>query len=374
MKYIACKEFDSKVVLEGYSCITTMEELYIKGIDTHTTEIKIRPDFASEYFTRSGLTDFIENMKKINKNMTIASPSSEEGYILSQVKELRSMKSSAEIIYALEKNPKEFKKILNSLCDKYIQTQDETLEANNRVSSQHLKIVTLQKQLQNKTDIIEDITRHLHSVEDRLHILVSRINNQYGHNINMETMLDANGNRYDKVLYIKEITRVHYTDTFIYYLQEILRTLYSVPCRLCVMESYYARDNKVLYPDTVPSWNMTADDVFRSDIYMAGYQSTVMEQILNNSANTRYLIILDRVGGYDIHVHGNNVEPLFCVSDINDLGNFNQLDRIISYNKETQNILHIEDFDKKTSEEKMQLYSSMPIMKAVIDLMEGGNH
>lgn len=373
MKYIACKEFDSKVILEGYACLTTVEELYIHVIDPHTTDISIRADFANEYFTRSGLLDFIDNAKKLNKNITIYAPSSEDAYLLAQVKELKAMRTSSEIIYALEKNPQEFKLLLDTLCDKYLDTQSETLEANNRVSSQHLKIVSLQKQLQNQNERIEELTRHKLSVEERLHILVSRINNQYGHNINMDTLLDANGNRYDRVLYIKEITRVHYTDTFIYYLQEILRTLYGVPCRLCVMESFYAYDNKVLYPDTVPSWNMTADDVFRSDIYMAGYQPTVMEQILNNSANIRYLIVLDRAGGYDVHIHGNNVEPLFCVSDVNDLGGFNQLDRIISYNRETQNILHIDDFDKKTSEEKMQLYSSMPIMKAVIDLMEGGS-
>ena len=57
MKYVACKEFDSSVVIDGSQCITTMGELYISVADKRATEIFIRADFANEYFTPSSLSE-----------------------------------------------------------------------------------------------------------------------------------------------------------------------------------------------------------------------------------------------------------------------------------------------------------------------------
>ena len=61
-------------------------------------------------------------------------------------------------------------------------------------------------------------------------------------------------NNYDKVIYIKEITRVQYIDTLVYYLKEILRVLYSMPTRLVVIESYYGSGCPRLYPKLTPHY------------------------------------------------------------------------------------------------------------------------
>lgn len=370
MKFVACKTFDSSVVIDGATCITTMRDLYACIVDKTATELFIRQDFANEYFTPSGLSDFLKNIKRISPYLEVTTDAIAVDFMIDQVRRLQALRTTGEFIYALEKNPRDMFNTIEELCKFYVSAYSETLEANNKVSTQHLKIASLQRQLDEKDKAYKEVLAREREAENRLHILISRINYQYGHNINMDTILDAYGNRYDKILYIKEFSRVHYMDTFIYYLQEIMRTLYSVPCRLCVMESFYAYDNVALYPDLVPSWDMTAEDVYSSDIFMAGYQPSLMEDILKNSSNIRYLIILDRAGGFGVHVHGENVENLYCVSDVNDLANFKYMDRVISYSTETLNIPHVTGFDKKTNEEKISLYSSMPITQTVINLLE----
>lgn len=370
MKLVACASFDSSVLLDGAKCVTSMSELYKLIADLESTELVIRKDFATKYFTPMGLVEFITNAQKLNTRLCVESETIQMSSFLGQVKKLASIKDTAEFIYALEKSPQEIFGIIEGLCRSYVSAYSETLEANNKVSTQHLQIANLQRQLEEKDKVYQDLIQRNHETEERLHILLSRINYQYGHNINMETILNADGNRYDKVLYIKEITRVHYVDTFIYYLQEIMRTLYGVPCRLCVMEPFYTYDRDTLYPRLKPSWDMTAEDVYLSDIFMAGYQPTLVEDILKNSSNVRYLIILDRLGDFDIHVTGDNVENLWTVSDLNDMGNVSYLDRIISYSVDTLNIPHIQGFEAKTNAEKMSLYSSIPSMQAVINLLE----
>lgn len=370
MRLVACASFDSNVLLDGAKCVTSMSELYKLIADPESTELVIRKDFATKYFTPMGLVEFITNAQKLNTRLSVESETIQMSSFLGQVKKLASIKDTAEFIYALEKSPQEIFGIIEGLCRSYVSAYSETLEANNKVSTQHLQIANLQRQLEEKDKVYQDLIQRNHETEERLHILLSRINYQYGHNINMETILNADGNRYDKVLYIKEITRVHYVDTFIYYLQEIMRTLYGVPCRLCVMEPFYTYDRDTLYPRLKPSWDMTAEDVYSSDIFMAGYQPTLVEDILKNSSNVRYLIILDRLGDFDIHVTGDNVENLWTVSDLNDMGNISYLDRIISYSVDTLNIPHIQGFEAKTNAEKMSLYSSIPSMQAVINLLE----
>jgi hypothetical protein len=370
MKYVAAKEFDSSVVINGAYCVTSMKDLYSCIIEKDATELEIRKDFAEEFFTPASLAEFVKNVKEINPTLQVTTSVTTQNFLTEQVQKLSDIKDTSEFIYVLEKNPNDVFSLIKELTDFYMGAYSETLEANNKVSTQHLKIASLQRQLAEKQSAYDDLLKREQEVESRLHILISRINYQYGHNINMDTLLDAAGNRYDKVLYIKEVSRVHYTDTFIYYLQEIMRTLYSVPCRLCVMEPFYAYDNIRLYKDLKPSWDLTAEDVYSSDVFMAGYQPTLVQDILKNPSNIRYLIFLDRAGGSQVHITGDNVETYYCVSDEKDMEDFEDKSRIISYSTETSNIPHIPGFDQKTNEEKMGAYSSMPLMQRVIDVME----
>lgn len=370
MKYVASKVFDSNVVIDGSHCITSMKDLYSCIVEKDATELEIRSDFAEEFFTPASLAEFVKNVQSVNPSLNVVTNAKTQNFMVEQVRKLTSIRNSAELIYVLEKNPKDVFSLIHELATFYTGVYSETLEANNKVSTQHLKIATLQRQLEDQKKKYAELLEREQEAESRLHILVSRINYQYGHNINMDTLLKADGNRYDKILYIKEITRVHYTDTFIYYLQEIMRTLYSVPCRLCVMEPFYAYDSIRLYEGLKPSWDLTAEDVYSSDIFMAGYQPSLVQDILKNSSNVRYLIVLDRVGGSQVHINGDNVEVFYCVSDANDMAEFEDKSRIISYSTETSNIQHIPGFDSKTNEEKMGAYSSMPLMQRVIDIME----
>ena len=370
MKYVACKSFDSSVVIDGASCITTTRDLYSCIIEKDARELVIRKDFADEYFTPASLAEFIKNAKRVNPNLIVNTDADSVNFMTEQVKKLSSIRNTAELIYVLEKNPKDVFSLIKELADFYTGAYSETLEANNKVSTQHLKIATLQRQLEEKDRAYKELLSREREVESRLHILVSRINYQHGYNVNMDTLLDAYGNRYDKILYIKEISRVHYTDTFIYYLQEILRTLYSVPCRLCVMEPFYAYDSIKFYDGLKPSWDLTAEDVYSSDIFMAGYQPSLIQDILKNPSNIRYMILLDRAGGTKVHVHGDNVEVMYCVSDEEDLREIEDKSRIISYSTKTSYIPHIPNFDSKTNEEKIGVYSGIPLMQKVINMLE----
>lgn len=208
-------------------------------------------------------------------------------------------------------------------------------------------------------------------LEAKLHQLISRINYSYGKQVDEDKMLQIEGCRYDKVLYIKEITRVHYTDTFIYYLQEILKTLYGVPARVLVIEAYYAYDRLKLYPSLKPHWNLTYRDVYESDIYMAGFQPKLARDIMQNSSAYNYLIILDRGGAGYQHILNEKIETLYTVSDPKDFPKDVDPSRIITYRGDTHLIIdYIPDFDKLPSERKISEYSSMPAMQAVIELME----
>lgn len=371
IKYVACKQYDSSVEISGSVCLTSMAEVFECIAQPDTDRLVLRRDFTDEYFTPTGLAEFVKDIKSVNKHISIVTDADTIEYGMDGVKFLKSIKTPSEFIYAMEARPKYIFDTIRMLCSSYEESYTETLLANNRVSTQHLKISSLERELKNREDDYQELSKRERDASDRLHILISRINYKYGHNINMETLLKSSSNNYVKVLYIKEITRVHYMDTFIYYLQEIMRTLYSIPCRLCVMESFYAYDNSELYPDLKRSWDMTANDVYNSDIFMAGYQPSLMEDILKNSSNIRYLIVLDRAGGFDVHITGGNVEYLYCVSDLKDMSGYEyDKTRMVSYDRSTLFIPHVKGFDSMSNEEKMGAYSSMDIMKHVIEILE----
>ena len=143
-------------------------------------------------------------------------------------------------------------------------------------------------------------------------------------------------------------------------------------CRLVVMEPFNAHDKYVEYPNLVPTWSCSKLDIVSSDIFMAGIQSLTMSDILKNASNIKYLIILDRTGDTKVHVTGSNVEPLYMLSSYEDKKLYSQIpeDRIISYNADSLNIPYIPEFDEMPSEKKMGVYSSLPITKTLIEMLE----
>lgn len=98
MKYVACKTFDSAVVIDGSSCITTMQELYTCIVDKHTTELFIRHDFANEYFTPSSLSQFIKDVKRVNSQISVDTDAMSVDFMVEQVKRLHGLRDRKSVV------------------------------------------------------------------------------------------------------------------------------------------------------------------------------------------------------------------------------------------------------------------------------------
>lgn len=372
MTYVACLNQDSKEIIEGNVCINSTRELYRVLLEEGSTKIIMKRDFAEEYFTPSGLAHFVDNAKSVKPGITFVLDDVLPMFNEDLIKEIRSFTSIDELIYAIERKPKEFMHILRVLCDNYINTYTEALLANNKIATLHLQNSSLLSQIESIEKERQNLTEVKNDYEAKFNTLLSRINFRYEKDVKGSTMFQVRGNRYDKILYIKEITRVHYTDTLIYYLQELLKSLYEVPVRLVVIEPPYAYGRAKYYPMCKPHFDLTYNDVRSENIFMAGMQAGLMENILKNSSSVNYLIILDRSGYAVPHVLGDNVEVVYCVSDTNDIdvGDKIPADRIISYSETTMNIPFIPGFNYLSVEEKINKYSSMTIIQKLIELIE----
>lgn len=372
MRYICTKEFNSEHTLNGYTCITEIEELHRAIVDRNATEITFEDSFVDTFYTPSSFEELVNEISKVNPSLQLKFETPERIIMPAQVKRLTKIDTADELFLMLNSQPEKVLDIIKFLGRKYLEVNEETLIANSKLASMQLKVSSLNKQVREYEEQIDKLVRtELHS-STRLEVLVNRINNKYNGNINPDEMFDVEGNSFDKVLYLKEITRLRFTDTLVYYLQEILRSLYSMKCRLVVMEPFNAHDKYVEYPNLVPTWSCSKLDIVSSDIFMAGIQSLTMSDILKNASNIKYLIILDRTGDTKVHVTGSNVEPLYMLSSYEDKSLYQQIpeDRIISYSADSLNIPYIPEFDEMPSEKKMGVYSSLPIMKTLIEMLE----
>jgi hypothetical protein len=373
MKYVAVTKVDNDIIIHGDSCCTTLQELYTALVDKNTTEIEIRKDFATENFTYSGLCDFVEYSAAIVPHVRILVDETVYDTVAEAVRDLKGYTRPDEFIYALEHNPTRVLSTIQTLCNYYLQVHDESAIANNKIATQLIQIEELNKELGYiKTDY-NKLLETKNDVDAKLHALVSRVNFRYEKTVNADSMFIASSNNYNHILYVKEITRVHYTDTLLYYLQEILKTLYGAPVRTVVIEPYYSYGRAALYPTMKPHWNLSYKDVYAGDIFMAGYQPKLMSDILQDPNHVNYLIVLDR-GGYSYpHIDCGNVTVIYTASDIEDVDKTIVRDRVISYSEKTLYIPYIDDFDQLSPEEKIQKYSSMKVTKALIKYLEEVN-
>lgn len=376
MIYVCSLKVDNADLIKGYEVITTMSELFQIIWRQETTDITINKDFAKEFFTPTGLKNFIDSAKRVNKYLRLEV---EGGVPLSyeeSAKELRSSRNMEDIMNYLLHHKKESLDFIHFLCDNYLNNYNDTLVAGNKLNTLHLEVIESKRQLNLERDRSR-IRELMHQdVVMKLETLISRINNNHDIDINSSNMLGINVDisEYRRILYIKEITRVHYADTLLYYVLEILKTLYSTPAKFVVIEAPYAFERSKLYPSCVPYTELTYSDVAFSNIYMAGFQEGLMEDILKNTSKTEYLIVLDR-SGYNVpFLRGTNVEGLVTASSLKDLNEgMSRMDRIISYKKDTLHVPHIEGFDNLSMEAKMSKYSSMEVTKELINILERGS-
>jgi len=374
MTYLASLKEDTSDKLSGYKLITNRSALdEVIADNTQINRVIIREDFASEYFTPSGLNKFIEDVKFINKNIIIElDDKSNVATIESFSKRLGSANNIEELIYYMSHYPNEFFDTVMTLTSIENAKQEELLRASSNMS----KLQSLVDELKSKISEleysinVEQINKY--QVQTKLNTLIKRINYQYNAGVDPKHMFTLDGNSYDKVLYIKEITRVQFVDTLVYCLKEILKVLYTMPTRLCVIEPYYADGKVGLYPDCRPHYALTERDVISSDILMLGMQPKLMQDILRNTTNISILIILDRGGIKAPHLKGNNVEYVYTVSDLSDIPDNVPKNRIISYSQKTLFIPLIKGFNDLDNSEKITRYSSTKIIKELVRLTEGG--
>jgi hypothetical protein len=281
-----------------------------------------------------------------------------------------SYKHPDEFVYAIEKNPSRVISTIQMLGKSFMTAHDEASIANNKLATMLVQIEELTKRLQYANKDYNSLAEKNNETEAKLHALVSRVNYRYEKSVNPDEMFLAKHNSYNHVLYLKEVSRVHYTDTLIYYLREVLKTLYGVPVRLVVIEPYYAYGRESMYPKCKPHWKLDYQDVYSGDIMMAGYQPKLMKDILQDPNHVNYLIVLDR-GGYRVpHIDCQNTTVVYMTSDVKDLPDDVQKDHVISYEDDTMYIPYVENFDSLSPEDKIQKYSSMSVTKALIRFLE----
>lgn len=371
MKYVAMLQVDNDVLIHGDGCVTSLAELYKVLVSKETTELEITREFAQEYFTYSGLCEFVEQSSAVAPNVRLYVDDFLYDNTMSVVKDIMLYTTPDTFIYALEHNPNRVISTIQELCKSYIGVHEEANIANSKISNMLVQIDDLQRQLKYAKQDYAKLAEIHNETESKLHALVSRVNYRYEKTVNPDTMFISKHNSYKHVLYIKEITRVHYTDTLLYYLQQILRTLYSMPVRAVVIEPYYAYGSESRYPGFAPHWHLSYRDVYSGDILMAGYQPKLMNDILCNSNHINFLIILDRGGYMCPHVQGDNVSVVYSASDARDLPE--GCTDAITYSADTLCIPYVEGFDEMSPERKLQIYSSMPIIQKLTNLLEEGH-
>ena len=223
--------------------------------------------------------------------------------------------------------------------------------------------------MKDKESAMELLQLSKNAVENRLDVIKNRINNSYAVGYDVDNVFEVGNHKFDRVLYIKEFTRVQYTDTLIYSLKEILKIVHNMPARVIVMEPFYAGGKVQQYDWLKPHYSLTHQDILSGDILMLGLQKKVMEDILKNASNVSFLIVLDRTGSSEPYITGNNVINLYTVSDLADLPAGINLSYVISYDDRTLTIPYMEDFDKADSSKRLTAYSSLEITKAIISLL-----
>lgn len=373
MDYVCSYVINDKNIYSGKEYITDMPTLYKVIVNKDVGEIIIESDFAEDNFTPPyGLSEFINDVNRINPSIRIKVPTNLVKTYEEDINLLKAFTDAEDVMFFMMKNKKKFMHILHMLCEQYNEKHLDSLISNNKLASMHLELVDTKNKLAESLDKSRELEERLYEERHRLDTLLARI--RYAHEVDISKEfldgIDIDHCNYSKILYIKEITRVHFVDTLIYYIQEICKTLYNVPARLVVIEPLDAYGIAYQYPQCKPHLSLTKKDVAYGDIFMAGFQQSIMKDILLNTGRVPYLIVLDRSKWKEPYIKGDRVETVYTVSDIEDLEEELEADRVISYDAQTQNIGYIEGFEDMSYRERVKRYSSMKVVQYLIDLLE----
>lgn len=359
--------------LNGYSLISTREELdRVVADNTKADKVIIRSDFATEYFTPRSLKKFLDNIKVINLNITVQLEESTEVSTLDDfIQRLADVNTVDDMFYYMSHYSVEMLDALKVLVSKNVEVQKEALQSANSQARLQGLVDELKGEVSSLKYALRTEQTNKYNAQTKLDVLVRRINNQYNKGIDQQKLFLLNSNSYDKIIYIKELTRVQYVDSLVKYLKEVMKILYHMPTKVCVVESYYSEGKESLYKEYVPQHRLSERDVVYSDILMFGLQPNLMTDILRNSSGISLLIVLDRGGYKTPHITGENVEYIYTISNLEELPSDIPKDRVISYSEESMFIPYIKGFNEMEEFEKVSKYSSTQIVKKLVKLAEG---
>lgn len=363
----------NKEILEGKKIIKTIGELYTVLPET-IEELILDQSFIDSNFTELGLENFIQSVIKMKPDIRITLPNS-------HADDFNSLKDIVNNVLVDEDKFIEYvlynrKEMFNMF--KYMCSDNKALYVDSVAYSN--KLNTLQLELEESIEEIEclkatnaTLTELVKNHEASLEMIASQVKYKTGKEIDLSLLksINAENNSYYKILYIKEISRVKYIDTFIDSLMTILEITYNTPVRLVVMESTFAYRRSQFYPKCKSFLSLTYKDIQKGNIFMAGYNKKLMKDILLNPDRIPYLIILDRTGLESPVVYADNVVTVFTASDLKDVDEVVVKEgNIISYSDKTMYIPHINKYNDLSQEDILSKYSEMNITKKIFDLLE----
>lgn len=250
----------------------------------------------------------------------------------------------------------------------------QVTEMRSRLDTLVLENMRLQEELRRSREERVNLVERLQTATGNYEDLVLRINKQYGVPYADDNLhgFDIEMNRYTKILYIKELTRVHFVDSLLYYTQLVLNTLNEQPTRYCVIEKEYSYSSAKMYPHHLPHTGINYAELKSADLCMIGYRKDILQSVLQNPSDAKYLILLDRSGHDFLAVRGDRVQTLYTLSDLKDNRYYGvPADITISYNTDNFYIPVIPGFDEMSDAEKIGAYTTLEITKAFVAAIEG---
>lgn len=366
------KEVDA-AALNGEQVIDNIASVYKVIASPVCTELIFKEDFLEANFNKSAVPQFIAQLKKINPKVKITLNKDYDDYFNVTTDIFNYLKSEEEFLRYCVDNTGVAMATVKKLIQKYKSDYNESLVSNNKIATMQLVVSAADEKVEEVLKKRDTFSSLYTKTADTLDKIVTKINTASDKKLDVEKFngikVDATNN-FDKVLYIKEVSRVRFVDTLIFYIQEVVRALYNVPVRLLVIEANYA-DNRSIYYPTCKN-RLTYTDVANSDIFVSGFQQKIIQDVLKNPNAYPYLIVLDRTMTNDIYLKGSKISTLYTASDIKDLNGFIPLNQLISYSADTLHINFIKNFDKLSFSEKVNKYSSMAIFKHIVsNILEG---
>jgi hypothetical protein len=263
---------------------------------------------------------------------------------------------------------------LRRLMDIETAERQQVTDMRSRLDTLVLENMRLQEELRREQEDRQRTIQRLQASTANYENLMLKINKQYAipytdDNINGFTL---EMNPYDKILYIKELTRVHFVDSLLYYTQLVLNTLNEQPTRFCVIEKEFAYGVAKMYPHHLPHTGINYAELKTADLCMIGFRKDILQSVLQNPSSAKYLIILDRSGHDFLAVQGDRVRTLYTLSDTKDNKYYNvPADITISYNTDNFYIPVIPGFNEMSDAEKISAYTTLEITKALVTAIEG---